>query len=242
MSLVIDVYNVLHAALGAAGKGRELSVWQLGRLLGQSRYVNRRAWLVCDGVRSDDVWGPRPAPLVEIIFAGPGRDADSLIEELLRRSTAPRDLTVISTDRRVVRAARRAGSATISSECFTRQVILDASQAAMGAAIPSPRDQVPLSPRAVGEWLDHFDMKSDPMLSVPAAARVSIPEPVPAPERGRKPKQRTTPAPPAAAAPTDPLLLEAVRAFQGRVHLEELDMSRWLGSGADRFASSDGRS
>jgi predicted RNA-binding protein with PIN domain len=54
----------------------------------------------------------------EIIFAGFSRDADSVIEERLKANTSPRRVTVVSTDRRLRKAAAMRKAAGIKSEEF----------------------------------------------------------------------------------------------------------------------------
>ncbi len=54
----------------------------------------------------------------EIIFAGFSRDADSVIEERLKASTSPRRVTVVSSDRRLRKAAAMRKAAGIKSEEF----------------------------------------------------------------------------------------------------------------------------
>jgi hypothetical protein len=87
--LLIDAYNVLWAA-GRVGL-EPLELPDLARLLIESRYGRRSALLVCDGVpegfaasvgRLGDLLGGR----VRLRCAGPGREADDVIEELLEQA------------------------------------------------------------------------------------------------------------------------------------------------------------
>lgn len=58
---------------------------------------------------------------VEVIFARDYADADALLEELIERSSAPRGLTVVSSDRRVQFAARRRGAIVMDSDRWMRE-------------------------------------------------------------------------------------------------------------------------
>ena len=58
----------------------------------------------------------------EIIFAGFNRDADSVIEERLKANTSPRRVTVVSSDRRLRKAAALRKAAGVKSEDFWDQV------------------------------------------------------------------------------------------------------------------------
>jgi len=58
----------------------------------------------------------------EIVFAGFQHDADSVIEEKIKANTSPRRLTVVSSDRRLRRAAAVQKAAALKSEEFWQQV------------------------------------------------------------------------------------------------------------------------
>lgn len=59
---------------------------------------------------------------VEVVFAGFHHDADSVIEEKLKANTAPRRLTVVSSDRRLRKAAAARKATAIKSEDFWEEV------------------------------------------------------------------------------------------------------------------------
>ena len=58
----------------------------------------------------------------EVVFAGFHHDADSVIEEKIKASTSPRRLTVVSSDRRLRKAAAMQKAAALKSEEFWQQV------------------------------------------------------------------------------------------------------------------------
>jgi predicted RNA-binding protein with PIN domain len=59
---------------------------------------------------------------IEIIFAGFHTDSDSIIEEKIKANTAPRRLTVVSSDRRLRKAAATRKATAVKSEDFWEQV------------------------------------------------------------------------------------------------------------------------
>ncbi len=59
---------------------------------------------------------------IEIIFAGFRKDSDSVIEEKVKANTAPRRLTVVSSDRRLRKAAAMRKATAIKSEDFWEEV------------------------------------------------------------------------------------------------------------------------
>ncbi|GIX02064.1 MAG: hypothetical protein KatS3mg112_1001 [Thermogutta sp.] len=76
---------------------------------------------------------PRPLPAefeycgISVKFAVRYPDADSLLERLIREHTSPRKLTVISSDHRVQRAARRRRAKFVDSEKWYRELLIRAS-------------------------------------------------------------------------------------------------------------------
>jgi hypothetical protein len=158
--LIIDTYNVLHVT-GVLPP--ELAIGEpegLARLVAESRFGGEAVWLVCDGV-------PRGASRVGRILiegAGPGRTADEHIMRFLDRSSAPRRVTVVTSDRAIVRHARARGADTIRSEDFLSQLAGDAHRRRPrkpGAAQPDPRRSVPLGEREVSGWMRLFGITAE---------------------------------------------------------------------------------
>jgi len=91
---------------------------------------------------------------VEVIFARDrGQRADDLIASRLQRAANPRGLTVVTSDRTLADIARARGARVISSAEFA---------AWLTTPLPSsqrPREEPPLSPQEVEEWLAFFGQK-----------------------------------------------------------------------------------
>ncbi|MEO0632054.1 MAG: NYN domain-containing protein, partial [Planctomycetota bacterium] len=112
--LLVDTYNVLHTPAALRSLHDEPTPGHLAVLVAASRYRRDRAVLICDGSPHPEHLGPSAEQRaefryrvegVEIVYAGPGRDADSLIEQWIARDSAPRRLKIVSNDRRLIRAA-----------------------------------------------------------------------------------------------------------------------------------------
>ncbi|MHC4990256.1 MAG: NYN domain-containing protein [Planctomycetota bacterium] len=161
MPLLLDTYNILHhpSALPTHLAGLELDL--LLELLHRSRYRRRRTTLVCDGVRPRAASSPRRGSIIEIRYAGPGRSADELIVQLIGRSTAPRRLLVVTSDRAIVREARRRRCATMGAAPFLAELADDYERHAGRRARPQ-RPAGPLSPAQVREWIRIFGLDRHP--------------------------------------------------------------------------------
>ncbi len=149
MSLIVDAYNVLHCTHILPARHALMSVEQLCRLLAESPWRTGRMAVVCDGAKPALV-DDRPGD-VELIYAGGGRDADSLIERMVAEADAPRELVVVSNDRRIQRAARRRKAKAMASEDFLRDLV---------RPITRQSDE-PVKPREVEDaegWLEEFGL------------------------------------------------------------------------------------
>lgn len=160
MPLIIDTYNVLHVTGVLPPEFATGEPEELARLIAASRFGTEAVWLVCDGV-------PRGAAQVGRILiegAGPGRTADEHIMRFLERSSAPRRVTVVTSDREIVRHARARGAETIRSEEFLAQLAEDARRRRPWkprASEPDPRRSVPLGDREVAGWMRLFGITSE---------------------------------------------------------------------------------
>jgi hypothetical protein len=187
MPLVVDAYNVLHVTGVLPPDLAGLEVDGLGELIARSRYARDDAVLVCDGSpprtprlsrtgRIREEGGHHAAGSgrggVEIRYAGRGRDADAAIEEMIARSSAPKRLLVVSSDGRIVRAARRRRCRTSSAEAFLRRLVADWSLQATargGRGAPSARPRVPLSKAETERWARIFGLDEE-TLAIPSSA------------------------------------------------------------------------
>lgn len=188
MPLIIDTYNALHVT-GVLPP--ELAVGEptgLAALIAASRFGSDAVWLVCDGV-------PRGASRVGRIViegAGPGRSADDHIAAFLDRSSAPRRLTVVTSDRAIQRKARSRGADWMKSEEFLALLAEDAKRARPSRGRPAPqnpRRSVPLDAREVAGWMKLFEITAEQAAVEGAAAPPPRPAGgravTPAPRRGR---------------------------------------------------------
>ena len=91
-------------------------------------------------------------------FARSPQDADTQLIKRLRTLKRPRDWTLISSDRQVVRVAEECGVKVIGSHEFARQLIAPPSR----AAPPEEKPDVRLSEAEIEEWLELFRNRPKP--------------------------------------------------------------------------------
>ena len=167
---VIDGYNLLHAmgVLGgrAGPRGLEKARGRLLGLLAGAFADNTAAVTVVF-----DAAGALPgadAELAErglhVLFAVGKQEADDVIERLIRQSSAPKSLHVVSDDHRVQQAARRRHCVVLECEDFL--LLLDRmrqSQRRRPEALAEKQEG--LSEQEMQSWLKEFgDLEKDPAL------------------------------------------------------------------------------
>ncbi|MEM6855830.1 MAG: NYN domain-containing protein [Planctomycetota bacterium] len=157
MPLILDCYNVLHvtmppmlAGLGEAG---------LCHALGRTTWAARGdIMVVADGRPKPLGVAESPVAAVDLVYSGSHRSADDLIIDLINAHSAPRRLTVVSSDRVIRAAARRRKARDLSSEDFIDQLC---HQLRQHAADPPPTGRpniAPLPPELVQRWRDAFEI------------------------------------------------------------------------------------
>ncbi len=90
-------------------------------------------------------------------FAPRDEDADTLIEELIREDHSPRRLTVVSSDHRIQRAAKRRRARAVDSDVWYAEVLRARQQRQQEAAEGPERPSVPLLAEDVQYWLREFE-------------------------------------------------------------------------------------
>jgi len=163
VALIIDGYNLLHAA-GILPRGVGPGTLQRARLallnfLAESLAADElpQAVVVFDAAR------PPAGAARELVhrglavrFAARGQDADTLIEQLIRTHSAPRRLTVVSSDHRIQRAARRRRATAVDSDVWYAQTVRRRWLRREEARQQPERPPVPLLAEDVDYWVRRF--------------------------------------------------------------------------------------
>lgn len=160
--LLIDGYNLLHAA----GLARvRYAPGDLERL--RHRLVAMLAEKLTpeERLRCTIVFDAQDAPFassrdsriqnIAVVFAAPGGDADTLIEDLLQTHSAAKQVWMISSDHRLHKAARRRGATPMDSEPFWEQLRQSPDQRKALTPPTTPRPQSTMKPD-VAAWLREF--------------------------------------------------------------------------------------
>ena len=93
---------------------------------------------------------------LEIIYT-PGRAADDIILQRIEEDSAPRRLTVVSSDRQIRRAAKARRCRSVKSDDFARQLRRREDSARQKTKQQEPPEKRQgLSPEQTRKWLDEF--------------------------------------------------------------------------------------
>jgi uncharacterized protein len=164
VSLIIDGYNLLHAT-GILGVGHGPGSLERSRVavlnfVAESLPPDEVAKTIVVFDASDAPWGAARQTQhkgLTVHFAAKTSDADSLIEELILADSAPRRLTVVSSDHRLHRAARRRKATAIDSDQWFAQVLRERrARQKSSPAQDVAKPEGPFSPGEVEFWLRQF--------------------------------------------------------------------------------------
>lgn len=178
MALIVDCYNVLHttmppmlAGLSEAGLCQALArtSWAGGSggghpgggHSGGGHSGGGGITVVADGRPKPLGVSESPVAAVDLVYAGSHRSADDLIIDLIDADSAPRRLTVVSSDRQIRAAARRRRARDMTSDAFIDKLCHQLRKHAAGPPPPGRPNIAPLPPELVRRWREAFGFDPD---------------------------------------------------------------------------------
>jgi len=116
---IIDGHNLLHSIREVDEGSESISDVQLCRIVGRYlKLISEKGEIIFDGTGPRDKSGFDNISNLEVLFAGLNTDADTVIEDKIRANTAPKRLSIVSSDRRLRRAAQVRKAMAVKSELF----------------------------------------------------------------------------------------------------------------------------
>ena len=156
--LLIDGNNLMHA-LGKAGI--QVDRTGLCRLLDELASAGERVRVVFDGpARSGSPSGQVEQARIDVAYSGRG-SADDVILREIAADTAPRRLTVVSTDREIRRAARRRRCKLATSDEFVRFLLRMRRRADRPRPTEPPEKRRGLTTEQASLWLRELGLGED---------------------------------------------------------------------------------
>jgi len=155
---IIDGHNLLYSIHKAAEDSESISDVGLCRIVGRYlKQIGQSGAIIFDGTGPRDKSGFDDISNLEVFFAGLGTDTDTVIEDKITASTAPRRLTIVSSDRRLRKAARARKAISVKSEVFWNNIQKQLSR--KKAAKEPAAKRRGLSESETKQWLEFFGLE-----------------------------------------------------------------------------------
>ncbi len=152
---IIDGHNLLHAICKIEENARAISEPTMCKILGTYlRLTGEKGEIVFDGSGPPDKSGFDGISHLEIFFAGSATDADTVIEDKIKASSAPKGLTIVSSDRQLQQAAHARRATAIKAELFWVEVQKQLSRKRAPKEPPAKRQGI--SQSETEQWLRVF--------------------------------------------------------------------------------------
>jgi hypothetical protein len=167
MPLLIDGYNLLNAA-GILARGRGPGSLERARQALLNTLVEslpeeevQRTTVVFDA--SESPWGVAKQSNhrgIQVRFAAKDDDADTVIEELIKADSAPKRLTVVSSDHRIQRAAKRRKATAVDADQWFADLLRKRAERSRSSQNSENKPAGPLSVAEVQNWMKELGFNS----------------------------------------------------------------------------------
>lgn len=169
--LIIDGYNLMHAwglARQRYGPGdlerlRERFLRELANRLPETQRRGTTVVFDAGDEAPTDIADKRVHELMRIVFAVKDEDADSRIEKLIASHSAPKQIRVVSSDKRLQIAARRRRGQFVTSEQFIEELEraeTESKKPAVSRELEA-KSTGELTEGEMAEWLEIFGESAD---------------------------------------------------------------------------------
>ena len=156
MPVIIDGYNLLRSIQNIE-ESTFISDIGLCRILDSYfGLAGDKAEIIFDGIGPPNKSEFSNIKNIEISFSGRTSDCDTIIEHRIQDSTAPKRLTIVSSDRRLRDAARRRKAASVKSEDFWEMMKKQLSRRRPGKEPAAKRSGLTESETEL--WLETFGL------------------------------------------------------------------------------------
>ncbi len=156
--IIVDGYNLLRAVQKKSEESESITDVQLCRIIGSYlKSTGEKGQMVFDGIGPPDKSGFNNIDNLEVFFAGRSSDADTVIEDKIRVSTAPKSMTVVSSDRRLRDAARARKATSVKADTFWNDINKRLSRKRTAKEPPAKRRG--LTESETKQWLKIFGLE-----------------------------------------------------------------------------------
>ena len=159
MPYLFDGYNLYHALIKvSADLSHKTPQFLLELITADMHCLRERGTVVFDGKALPGHSSCENASgSVQVLYSGPRSDADTQLEQLIQANTAPRRLVVVSSDRRVRRAARRRRAKSMTSPDYLVALFQRLNQPPASPTEP-PEKWKGIPPQQRAQWFELFGL------------------------------------------------------------------------------------
>jgi predicted RNA-binding protein with PIN domain len=159
MVVIVDGHNLLHSIQKTSERSVPISDVQLCHIIGRYlKLIGEKGEVVFDGAGPRDKSRFDNISNLEVFFAGLRSDADTVIEDKIKANTAPKRLTIVSSDRRLRDAARRRKAIVVKSQVFWDNLCRQLARKKKTTPEPAGKRHG-LSDGETEQWLKFFDLE-----------------------------------------------------------------------------------
>ena len=156
--IFIDGHNLLHSINKADEGSGSISDVQLCHIIGSYlKLTGQSGEIIFDGIGPPDKSGFDGISNLEVFFSGLGTDTDTVIEDKIIANSAPRRLKIVSSDRRLRKAARARKATSVKSEDFWNNMQKQLSRKKTAKEPAAKRRG--LSESETRQWLEIFGLE-----------------------------------------------------------------------------------
>jgi predicted RNA-binding protein with PIN domain len=154
----IDGHNLLHLLQKDDPDSGPISDVQLCRIIGSYlKLTGQSGEIIFDGIGPPDKSEFDGISNLEVFFSGLGTDTDTVIEDKIIANSAPRRLKIVSSDRRLRKAARARKATSVKSEVFWNNIQKQLSRKKTAKEPTAKRRG--LSESETSQWLEIFGIE-----------------------------------------------------------------------------------
>jgi uncharacterized protein len=162
MPFLIDGYNLYHALRKYSEEWADMIPQAMCQWIEKDmNRIGDWAIVVFDGARPRGSFSQEGREKhVSVLFSGGGKDADSILVGLIQKNTAPRRLTVVSSDNQLRTAARRRKATSLTANEYLLAMTKRQEKKPVRSREPREKQQG-LIPGETGKWMELFGFKPD---------------------------------------------------------------------------------
>jgi predicted RNA-binding protein with PIN domain len=159
MPFIIDGYNLLHSIHKTSEDWDAVGDISLCNIISRFfKLIDEKGVIVFDGKGPPEKSRFEDIERLEVLFTGLKTDADTVIENKIQSNSAPKALTIISSDRRIRKAARIRKAIALKSDEFWKMVCKRLSKRRKKSVEPSAKRKG-LTESETKQWLKFFGIE-----------------------------------------------------------------------------------